>query len=73
MRIYAISRGYKQVVVFHGDDKTHERVGTSTIEPNRELSRREKYTVIADELEHRFHIPRPPYQPLKSEVGDTSE
>lgn len=67
MTIYKISQGYSRCVLYHADDKTHRRVGTSTITPNKELTRRQKYEVIAEYLVERSGLPRPDYDPLKGE------
>lgn len=64
--IFKISSAYKRCTVWCGS-LTGQKVGTTTIEPNKELSRRQRYDVIAEWLLERCGLRAPLYVPTVRE------
>jgi len=58
MYIYRVSRYYTRCEVWHGD-KSHERLGTSTLVPDKGLTWDERQRVIREWLRERFGLRLP--------------
>jgi len=69
IHIFKMSKNYTRLEVWHGSRVFHNRLSTSVIVPDKGLSRKERYSVLAEELFTRFKIPAPSYRPLKSEMA----
>ncbi len=72
--IFSISRHYTRCEVFAatrwiGSLKHGCLQGRFVIAPDKGLTRRERYQIVAEWLFGRWGIPSPSYRPLKSEVG----
>lgn len=66
--IFRISRGYVGCRVYHGDKRSHVRVGTSTLTLDKGVPRKQRYNEIAKFLvTMKLHVP--PYQPTKAEAN----
>lgn len=61
--IYSISRGYRKAVVWQGSHMTSARISTSTLTPNKGLTRAERHAEICRWLVSTFSIPGPVYRP----------
>lgn len=60
--IFSISRNYTRCEVWHGSRSFKNRIGTSTLTPDKALSRHERYLEIAKWLRARFELLPPSYQ-----------
>lgn len=67
--IWRIAPNYVGCKVWHGTQKFHDLVGTSTLTLDKELTRRERYDVVVNWLSEGFSIAGPPYQPTKREAA----
>lgn len=67
IHIYKISRDYTRCEVWHGSRTFHNRIGTSTLTPDKGLTRKERYTVIVKWLTADFGLIGPSYRPTKRE------
>ncbi len=67
IHIFKMTHHYSRLVVYHGSYTFKNLVGTTTVTPDKGLTRRERYDVLAAELFKGFGIPAPSYRPLKRE------
>ena len=71
--VYSIARGYRSATVYLGTAKTGQIGGRVTCRPDKGMSRRERYDVLAEFLarDSRAKLTPPPYRPTKREKGGT--
>jgi hypothetical protein len=65
--LYSLSKNYTSLTVWHGHRTFRYRVSTTVITPNKGMTRRERYDVLAAELYKVFGIPAPSYRQTKTE------
>jgi hypothetical protein len=69
--IFAISPGYRKVVIWMPSDSSRERIATVTIAPNKDLDRRGKHDAICKGLA-KLELAAPDYEPTKYEQNAES-
>jgi hypothetical protein len=60
--IFSMSTHYTRCVVYHGSRMLHNLLGTSTLVPDKGLSRHQRYYIIAKWLREDFDLLPPSYQ-----------
>jgi hypothetical protein len=69
IHIYKISRNYTRCEIWWGSPTFHNKLGSTIITPNKGLTRKQRYDVIAGELSKQTNNPAPSYRPNKTRDG----
>lgn len=65
--IFSISRDYRQCTVWIGFPRTHQKLGQSTVTPNKGLTRLQRYEIISKWMKEQCGV-KPDYVPTKREL-----